>query len=48
MVHWKEIGKKHNKLVKLLRDKGIIEESEAINLFTEDYILKKLKKELEK
>lgn len=42
MVHWKEIGEKHNKLVKILRDKGIIDGSEAIMLFTEDYNLKKL------
>lgn len=46
MVHWKEIGKKHNELVKLLSDKGCIDKSEAFNLFTEDYNLKKLKKEL--
>ena len=43
MVHWKEIGEKHNKLVETLRDKGIIEGSEAINLFTEDYVLQELK-----
>lgn len=42
MVHWKEIGEKYNKLVKLLRDKKIIDEFEAINLFTEDYNLKEL------
>ena len=42
MAHWKEIGKKYNKLVKLLREKGIIDEFEALNLFTEDYNLKKL------
>ena len=38
MAHWKEIGKKYNKLVKILREKGIIDELEAIELFTEDYI----------
>ena len=43
MVHWKEIGKKYNKLVKLLKDKGIIDEFEAITLFTEDYNLEKRK-----
>jgi len=47
MVHWKEIGKKYNELVRLLRDKGCIDKSEAMNLFTDDYVLKKIKKELE-
>jgi len=44
MAHWKEIGEKYNKLIKLLRKKGIIDEFEAVKLFTEDYILKKNRK----
>jgi len=42
MAHWKEIGKKYNKLIKLLRNKGIIDEFESMTLFTEDYNLEKL------
>ena len=48
MAHWKEIGEKYNKLVKILKDKGIIDELEAIELFTEDYSLEKLKKNQKK
>lgn len=43
MVHWKEIEQKHNKLVNLLKKKGIIDGIEAIKLHTIEYNLQKLK-----
>lgn len=37
MIHWKGISEKYNKLVKLLKEKGIISELEVIYLFVEGY-----------
>lgn len=37
MTHWNEIEKKHNKLVDLLLEKGIIDKLEASWSYTKKY-----------
>lgn len=37
MTHWKEIEEKHNKLVDLLLEKGIINKLEAFWMYSEEY-----------
>ena len=36
-MYWNEIGRKYNKLVELLKERGFIDELDVISLFTEDY-----------
>ena len=43
MTHWKEIEKKHNKLVDLLIEKGVIDRLNAPQLYTQEYIEKIIK-----
>lgn len=40
MTHWKEIEEKHNKLVDLLVETGVIDRLNASQLYTEEYIEK--------
>lgn len=40
MTHWKEIEEKHNKLVDLLVETGVIDRLNASQLYTEEYIKK--------
>ena len=42
MTHWKEIEEKHNKLVKLLVEMGVIDGLNASQLYTEEHIKKTL------
>ena len=43
MTHWKEIEKKHNKLVDLLIEKGVIDRLNTPQLYTQEYIEKIIK-----
>ncbi len=40
MTHWKEIEEKHNKLVDLLVETGVIYRLNVSQLYTEEYIEK--------